>query len=228
MEPISPVFENSPLYDRSNVSPTPSLYGPGPLSPIAEELEDLNIQESELNAASDYSLGLSSTKQLVDSEPLTAVQGKLIQLPTTPSISDGQDACLTDSVLLLTDQLLTVTKQLYSLADTRFAEAEGEFEIPRTFCTSIDDKVVAANDPSNRKIKTSEARKQLSLAENRLALANSQAILAENRRRLARTQVVLAESRVAFAKDQLASARERGFSREWCLNFEITRKLSTT
>ncbi|KAK5190714.1 hypothetical protein LTR92_009367 [Exophiala xenobiotica] len=153
------------------------LYQVGPLSPISEE---------------------TSTPKTV----------------TPRTVNDAHDSRLeqvglqiTDNVLILTDKLLSVTKDLYSMADDRFASAEDMFQIPRTFCTQIDEEI--EEDGATGSTDMSYLRKHLKLAENRLQIAQSGVALAENRLTLAKSQLALAGSRVKYLKDHIEAAKEK-------------------
>ncbi|KAK4943932.1 hypothetical protein LTR10_016648 [Elasticomyces elasticus] len=216
MEPISPlalspVTEDSEYsYQRTPTNGRPDSPGSSPshgscLTPITEELDALNdamdhVEESLSGMPSHPTIVITESNNEPTPKPASAAH-------LTPSESNPD---LTDSVLLLTDQLLTVTKSLYSLADDRFAKLE--FDIPRTFCTQVQD----VQDEATGTIRPSDnmplLRNQVTLARNRLELSMSQVVLAENRLKLAQSTMAFAAERVKVAEKRLENAKEQNRS----------------
>jgi len=218
MEPISPLalspigedsqypYQRLPTEGRSD-SPSSSLSCDTCLTPIAEELDDA---DNAMNHVQESVSGMSLRPTIVitgaNDEPTPKPKPASGNRPTT----HGSNPDLTDSILMLTDQLLTVTKSLYSLADDRFAK--DEFDIPRTFCTQIQD----IPDSQDRAAGATRTRgdmlylkNQVVLARNRLELSMSQVVLAENRLKLAQSAMAFAADRVTFAEERLQQAKEK-------------------
>ncbi|KAI1616866.1 hypothetical protein EDD37DRAFT_690202 [Exophiala viscosa] len=218
MEPISPLalspiaedsqhpYQRLPAKDSSD-SPDSSLSCGTCLTPIAEEMDDVgdamnHVQESLSGMSLHPTIVVTDANDESTPKPKSASGSRVTTNESNPD--------LTDSVLLLTDQLLTVTKSLYSLADDRFAKVE--FDIPRTFCTQIQDIPNVRDGATGSKTSKDNIphlRNQVILARNRLELSMSQVVLAENRLKLAQSTMALAADRVTFAEERLEQAKEK-------------------
>jgi len=200
MEPIS--LSEDP--DRYHPPLSAALYAIGPLSPISEEMSTPETATPYANIAAldSYLQQESSDTQGNTTRPEDASQTRPVRI-TSPILG----LQITDNVLILTDKLLSVTKDLYSIADDRFASAEDMLQIPRTFCTQIDEDIEEEGLAQSTGI--SYLRKHLKLADNRLQIARSGVALAENRLTLAKSQLTLAESRVKYLRNHIEAAKEK-------------------
>ncbi|KAK5212425.1 hypothetical protein LTR47_008370 [Exophiala xenobiotica] len=200
MEPM-PLSQDSDCYHPPLSA---DLYQVGPLSPISEEASTPKTATPRtVKDAHDSHLQQES----FDAQENIARPGDADQTRPAHTTSAKVGLQITDNVLILTDKLLSVTKDLYSMADDRFASAEDMFQIPRTFCTQIDEEI--EEDGATGSTDMSYLRKHLKLAENRLQIAQSGVALAENRLTLAKSQLALAGSRVKYLKDHIEAAKEK-------------------
>ncbi|KAJ9498520.1 hypothetical protein H2202_006207 [Exophiala xenobiotica] len=184
MEPM-PLSQDSDCYHPPLSA---DLYQVGPLSPISEEASTPKTATPHtVKDAHDSHLQQES----FDAQENIARPGDADQTRPAHTTSAKVGLQITDNVLILTDKLL----------------AEDMFQIPRTFCTQIDEEI--EEDGATGSTDMSYLRKHLKLAENRLQIAQSGVALAENRLTLAKSQLALAGSRVKYLKDHIKAAKEK-------------------